>query len=108
MLLITLLYFFFLSFQRHVHTYRILPDADGLLAVQVSFLRHVTLKHPALTGDERKEKHNRHNLCDMDKHSWSDGVGGIKQWFVFACCKENKNIFVFSLHTGSLISCLVV
>jgi len=22
-------------FQRHVHTYRILPDADGLLAVQV-------------------------------------------------------------------------
>uniref|UniRef100_A0A8C4GZT6 phosphatidylinositol-3,4,5-trisphosphate 5-phosphatase n=1 Tax=Dicentrarchus labrax TaxID=13489 RepID=A0A8C4GZT6_DICLA len=25
-----------LLFQRHVHTYRILPDADGLLAVQVS------------------------------------------------------------------------
>lgn len=25
-------------FQRHVHTYRILPDADGLLAVQVSFV----------------------------------------------------------------------
>lgn len=23
-------------FQRHVHTYRILPDTDGLLAVQVS------------------------------------------------------------------------
>uniref|UniRef100_A0A7N8YF31 phosphatidylinositol-3,4,5-trisphosphate 5-phosphatase n=1 Tax=Mastacembelus armatus TaxID=205130 RepID=A0A7N8YF31_9TELE len=28
-----------LLFQRHVHTYRILPDADGLLAVQVSQVR---------------------------------------------------------------------
>lgn len=27
-----------LRFQRHVHTYRVLPDADGLLAVQVSCL----------------------------------------------------------------------
>lgn len=29
-------HFCLLRFQRHVHTYRILPDADGLLAVQVS------------------------------------------------------------------------
>lgn len=28
----------FQRFQCHVHTYRILPDADGLLAVQVSVL----------------------------------------------------------------------
>lgn len=39
-------------FQRHVHTYRILPDTDGLLAVQVrghivSFLteNHHDIKH---------------------------------------------------------------
>lgn len=33
-------YFDFQRFQRHVHTYRILPDADGLLAVQVSIHHH--------------------------------------------------------------------
>lgn len=36
--------FCFRRFQRHVHTYRILPDADGLLAVQVS-VRNTTHTH---------------------------------------------------------------
>lgn len=33
-------------FQRHVHTYRILPDADGLLAVQVSFCVELSFHKP--------------------------------------------------------------
>lgn len=31
----TNIFFVVCRFQRHVHTYRILPDADGVLAVQV-------------------------------------------------------------------------
>lgn len=33
-------------FQRHVHTYRILPDSDGLLAVQVSFWAELSFHKP--------------------------------------------------------------
>lgn len=43
--------FGFHRFQRHVHTYRILPDADGLLAVQVSVRRRTTLNRT----DEEEE-----------------------------------------------------
>lgn len=51
--------FGFQRFQRHVHTYRILPDADGLLAVQVSVHRHMTPNPLPDEEDWRKEKHNR-------------------------------------------------
>lgn len=52
-------FFGFQRFQCHVHTYRILPDADGLLAVQVSVNRHTTLNPLSDKEDQRKDKHNR-------------------------------------------------
>lgn len=41
-----------IRFQRHVHTYRVLPDADGLLAVQVS----------CLYSKEKKSFRNTHSM----------------------------------------------
>lgn len=93
--------FGFHRFQRHVHTYRILPDADGLLAVQVSVHRHRALT----PRSHRKEKHNRclgKNCTHWERHRRPDGVRGIKQWFVIACCTKNRNMFVFPFCTGSV------
>lgn len=75
--------FGFQRFQRHVHTYRILPDADGLLAVQVSVHHHTD------NTELRRKTRGKRNTIDVrnlytENHSWSDGVRGIKQWFVTA------------------------
>lgn len=47
----------FQRFQRHVHTYRILPDADGLLAVQVS--------PPQSTYTHTTEKESKEKVIDV-------------------------------------------
>lgn len=33
---------------------------------------------------------------------------GIKQWFVIACCKENRNMFVFPFCTGSVTTAVAL
>lgn len=99
--------FGFQRFQCHVHTYRILPDADGLLAVQVSVHHHTD------NTELRRKTRGKRNTIDVwnlytENHSWSDGVRGIKQWFVTAWGKENRNMYAFPLCTGSVTAAVAL
>lgn len=105
--LVIWVHFGFQRFQRHVHTYRILPDADGLLAVQVSVRRHMTLN---LT---RKTRGKSNTIDTQRKHRNTDSQmesnkGVIKQWFVIACGKENRNMVVLPLCTGSVTTAVAL
>lgn len=59
-------------FQCHVHTYRILPDADGLLAVQVSQEWGVKSKDKSLEP-ERTSCSDRFQDQTMDYFCWRKG-----------------------------------
>ena len=83
-------------FQRHVHTYRILPDAEGLLAVQVSRPRPLPPPPPpclpALPTKWHTVKNCVHHHSSGESHLWeswphetavSYGRGyGAQEW----CC----------------------
>lgn len=88
--------FGFQRFQRHVHTYRILPDADGLLAVQVSVHRHWILRLARKKRGKWRRKGclGTHCTCS-ERRSRSEGARGIKPWFVIVCCGRTGTCLCF-------------
>lgn len=61
-------------------------------------------RRPSSRSGECSSPHNTESSAwqGREKYSRSDVVKRIKQWFVIAFCKENRNMFVFPLCTGSV------
>lgn len=114
-------FFVFLRFQRHVHTYRILPDADGLLAVQVSFYLFTDPRALPDKDNPRKETFNvlaqtvhreRNTASQMELEGSNNGlllpVSGRTGMFVFPLCTGSVANAVALLFERHLCQCHVV